>query len=363
MAETTIQQTEPLKVSSFGGYSKEEYDKLQKQSQEPIQEATPIVEPVAEPIQEQKSTEPQPKPTETTQPFSFENEESEKIFNLLKEGKSSEVRSILNEQYKLSNLDSDTASDIIKLNLKYQNPEFSDTDINSLYEEKYELPEKPDEPSQRYEESDEAFAEREAKYQKDLDKYNKKVDKLEKQIARDSKLAKTELSSKLKEIKLPDIQKPEPIVDTAKQEALDAEAKFMEAFDKSLPNILSLKGFETEYESEGAKVPIKFDITQEETKALVDRYKKNPDMANEVVKRWFDKEGNFLSENAASDIYILENFEAIKRKLVSEAANSALKNRIQKEKNIDYSGNSNATSSQPSEQDLIHRRASHFFKN
>ena len=78
----------------------------------------------------------------------FSDAESKRIYELLKEGKRSEVLSFLDSQVKIDRLlDADvniqTAEDILKLQMQKQNPDLEQEDVDFMFNRKYSFPAKP----------------------------------------------------------------------------------------------------------------------------------------------------------------------------------------------------------------------------
>lgn len=366
--QIATQEQKEVKIS-FNTISKGELEQRVSEQKEAQGKVEQRAEPEPAPINKEELTNKDndtEKPKLPEQPqFSFHNEESEKFFNYFKDGKEEELRNFLNEKHKLSSLDAEKNEDIIKLNLQYSNSSYTKEEINDLFEEKYLRPDKPDEVEQGIDESDADFSLRQQKYEKQLEKFNKANEKIDKQIARDARLAKDELAKRNNEIVLPDIQKEQPKTNEPTPEELEGMKKFAEAFQKSVnEDVPNFKGYEAEYESEGAKQSVKYEITPEETKAIQNRFQDpNLDLEQELFKRWFDKDGRFKAREAAEDFYLLENHKKIFAKMASEGANSALKNHIKNQKNIDFEGGNVAVPNAKTAEEQQREMARHFFRN
>jgi hypothetical protein len=281
------------------------------------------------PIQDKPKEEPA-KPTETSvaEPLKFANEESEKIFNLIKEGKEEDVYKYLHEKQTLKSVDKLSPADIIKLNLQYQNKDFSAEDINDLFSERYSIPEKPE---QLLDETDEDFKGRMAKHEKE-------VEKVENRVKRDAKPAKTELLSLQKEIVLPDIPKDVPPSKGLSQEELDEIAKRRENYLKSVDGgVKAFNGYSTTYKDEEVEIPVTYPVSEEQ-KSQMKSLLENFNMDAYFEKRWIAEDGSFNTKQLSEDIHLLENRDAIFQKLVSETGNRRHEASIKSIKNIDYSG-------------------------
>lgn len=278
------------------------------------------------PIQDRPSEEIQ-----TKEVLVFANEESEKLFNLILGGKLDEAREILNEQKKLSEVDKLPPADIIKLNLQYQNKEFSQEDINDLFSEKYAMPEQP---IQRDDELDEDFEAR-------VNKHQKEVQKIEKRIARDAKPASAELLKLHKEIVLPDIPKPEQKMPEPTQEELDAQKANIERFLQNVEEGLkSFKGYEATFKDEEVELKVAYPLTDEERKEIQPLLALSNTDAGAFLRGlgWLDEKGNINTAKLTEDLPFILNKEKVLNKMVSETGNQRYAAAKKAIKNIDYSG-------------------------
>lgn len=114
------------------------------------------------------------------EPLKFENEQSEKLFKLWQAGKMDEVKSFLYEQDQLNKftnteVNDDTAGDIIKAAMKVQYPNLTTQEVDYKYNKQYKL---PAEPRQGEDELDEVFADRKAQWQEQVNdiKMSKTID-------------------------------------------------------------------------------------------------------------------------------------------------------------------------------------------
>ncbi len=71
------------------------------------------------------------------QEINFANETSKKVFEYLKEGKVDEFMNVYQQQKQLENVDKLDADNVLKLKLKYENPELSDAELQDEFESRY----------------------------------------------------------------------------------------------------------------------------------------------------------------------------------------------------------------------------------
>jgi hypothetical protein len=303
-----------------------------KEEAKPIVEEKPKEEPIIEKVAEAK-VEEKPKEVQVVpEPIKFANEESEKVHNLLVSGEIDKALDILNEQKRLKEADKLPPADIIKLNLQYQNKDFSSEDINELFSERYAI---PDAPERKDDETDEEFESR-------TEKYNKEVQKVENRIKRDAKPAITELQKLQNEIVLPDIKKeiPEPKAPT--QEELDNAKKVEELFFKDLnEGSKNFNSYNATFKDEEVEIKVNYPVTKAEKEALTpllkNAYDNLPAFFTELG--WTEKDGK-VTGKLVEDLHLLLNRDKVISKLVSEVGNKRHEASIKAIKNIDYSGKS-----------------------
>lgn len=290
-------------------------------------------------------------------PLTFANEESEHIFNLIKEGKKDEVFAILSEQKKLSEADKLPPAEIIKLKLQYDNKDFSPKEINDLFEDTYMRPETP---IQSPMEDDDDFKVR-------MDKYNAQVERIESRITRDAKPAVAALLKLQKEIVLPDIQKQAATAQAPSQEELEAQKvqaqKFLQSVDEGLK---TFNGYQSTFKDEEVELSVNYKMSKEEKEEIQPIIALANSNAGEFLAKigWLDKEGNINAAKLAEDLPLIMNKTKIISKMVTESATQRYAEAKKSIKNIDYGKNktSGGELGETPEQ-LQSKMATHFFSN
>lgn len=268
---------------------------------------------------------------QTPAELKFANEQSEKFFAALKEGKEDEVYNYLNRKRELSQVDKLKAEEIIRLNIKYTNPHFKDADISDVFEEQYAKPAKP---VQQELEEDGDFEVR-------LQVWQQQIDKIDRKIERDSFAAKQDLSKYNSELVLPDIPKTEP---PSQEPQIDPKA--LEDFNaykgkvhhKLDSDITSFDGFNVTYKDEAVEIPIAFNVSEDDKKSLI-QFIKNEVLGESFnvndffAKRWFDEQGN-PKPQIFSDGLFFTNGEKVLQKMVNESAAKRLEHKMKADSNI-----------------------------
>lgn len=260
--------------------------------------------------------------------FEFDNDISKTLFNAIKEGKVDDVYSILAEQKKLeklttSELNTNVAAEIIKLSIQQKNKDLTSDEVDFVFNDKFNFPEKP---TQSIDDTDED-------YQLKIENWNKQVSNVEKRLIIEAKLAKPDLEQLKSNLKLPDIQ-VNPKQEQVSQEVLDAQLNARKQFEQALEADFSkFAGFNVSVKDEEVEIPISFNVADDEKVALKNSLS-DFDSDTYFGNRWFDKEGKPNVNQMMADKYKLENFDKILQKVANEAAAQRLVHHLKKTGNI-----------------------------
>lgn len=283
----------------------------------------------SKPAEEKAVVEDKPKTEAAREDIkTFANEASKKYYELIAAGDGDKLYDFLHEQRTLSTVDKLTPEQQIKLNLKYQHPDYNEEDIDSLFSESFERPEKPE---QAEDELDEEYKAKLAKWEKEDKRHQNK-------IAREAKTAVKQLSQKKSELILPNIPAKETTPPQPTAEEMAAQKRKEEADFQSLEKGVSdFNGFATAFKDGDVEIPVQYTISQEEKEAFKETLK-NFNVINHFAKEWVKEEGALAGDKFAQDVYWLLNREKILQKVASEAASRRLENHLKEQKNIDFTG-------------------------
>jgi hypothetical protein len=263
-----------------------------------------------------------------TQDINFANEDSKKVFEYLKEGKVEDVINVFQQQKQLQNIDKLDTDGILKLKLKYENPELSEEEINDEFQSRYGV----DEPDIDEDLDDAADIEKAKK------KFEREKSAMERLKKKDLKEAKDFLQEKKKEIVLPDIQTSAP----QQQQAVSNEAEeaavreFRDKYLQAIPTTIDdIVGFESKYKDSELEFNTTYIIDANEKAALKDKME-NFTLQDYFMPRYIDEQGNFDTEAIAHDLYVLENFDKIVEAHISQAVNQAKSLFVKGLKNANY---------------------------
>lgn len=283
----------------------------------------------------------------------FANEESKKLFEYMKEGKTDEVFQLLAQQRRLSAVADMKPADAIKLNLEMKNPHYKADDVQDIFEDTYQIPDKPE---QGLDEEDDEYADR-------LSKWETKVEKINRRIERDAVEAKANLASMAKELVLPDINSTQK----SNAEQIEAQRKESERVDNARRAFLEslesdhskFDGFKTTAKSEDAELPVAFVVTDQEKAALKESLK-NFDIDTFVANNWLTKEGKPNVQRMMEDIYLLQNRDKVFAKFANDSAQQSLETYLKNKGQINVTGEAPKKGSPKVDSEAI---ANHFFSN
>jgi hypothetical protein len=270
----------------------------------------------------------------TPEEIKFANEQSQKFFDLLKEGKEDDVYTFLDTKRKLGGADKMSAQEAIRLQIEMANPHYKPEDVADVFEEKYSIPEKPE---QTLDEDDDEFAARETKWKA-------QVEKISRRIERDAVEARTALAKLNQDLVLPDIPKKQQ----ADPKQVEAQQKELERLDLARQTYLqsldsdynSFDGFKAVFKSEDAEIPVSFEVQGDE-KVQMKEQLKNFDIEGFAMSRWFHQDGKPNVKQLMEDMYLLNNRDKIFQKLVNDSGQKVLVENKKKASNIDLNGGGN----------------------
>jgi len=272
--------------------------------------------------------------------FEWENEVAKDIYENLTNGNISEVADILYEQKVLSELDSMTESDVIKLKIAYDYPELSPEEIQEEFQAKYGIDKDFDESLMSEEE---------------ISAKKRQIEKQEKALAREMKKdvreAKEYLQTLKQDISFPDIlsqfqEQSQKTVNTdeivsqylksQEEEQSRVYQQAREMFEKSIDEGLkSFEGFKVNYKDEEVQFDGNYSLSPEE-KTKLHNDLKDFDLESFYGPRYY-KDGKYDAKQIAEDIYFLQNRDKIVNSMVTQAVSKAKSDLLKGMKNIDYS--------------------------
>lgn len=252
-------------------------------------------------------------------PITFENEFNEKLFNAIKDGKTAEVYTYLEQQQKLEALTTaevtdDVAGDIIKLGMQFKYKDLTPEQINYRFNKQFAIPK---EPVQGDLEEDADFESRKA------DWANQVADiKMEKII--EAKLIKPELEAAKSNIKLPEINRQQDAEYVQWKQLMDDQIKLdneiKEAYKSYTPKSIETK---LDFNDEANKIAFQFQYEPD-----VEGFNKVVDMATNVDKffnSFVKSDGTFDKQGYLEAIYFATNKDKILLEAMKQSKNATIK--------------------------------------
>ena len=271
----------------------------------------------------------------------FENEDSRKFYEYAKENKEEELIKFLEEKRKIDKLsnaeikDANTAAEIVKLSMYQKNKDLEPSEIDFLFNERFQKPEKP---AQKFDELDDDYAER-------VSNWESKINEIEKRLVIEAKMVKPELEKIKSNLILPDItpRYEEPEVTP---EVLEQHKKYMDGYYGSVEDAInSFDGFTTTVKDEGADFSVAYIPSPEEKQQVAQQLKyfaeNNLDANMLFADRWVNDDGTINTKQMTKDLFLLQNEGKITQKYVNEAANKRLAQHLKTQSNININGVNN----------------------
>lgn len=280
---------------------------------------------------------------QTPAEIAFANEESKKIHELLRQGKTKEVKEYLQAQETLSNLDSMNEEQKLKLFIKMQNPKFDDELVDYKHQQLYKLDE--------------------SSFTDDLgeiDPFKQRLAKVElaQRIENDIQKAKDFFAQYQTKIDLPDIapaqlSQQSPEEEKAYQESLKQQEALDALWNQSLTK-LSENDISLQFNFNDEANKIKFDVDYKMDKAGFEKARTAALTYGEYLKQTYNKpDGSPAADKLIRNIYVEQNLDKIVAESNKQAVNSTIKWFLANQKNISDSVQRNYTTIEPNEIDEI----------
>lgn len=295
--------------------------------------------------------------------INFADEQSKHIHELLREGKSKEVKQFLETQERLESLstieiNSDTAEDIIKLGMQLRNKDLTPKEIEYKFNKQFAIPK---EPVQGDIEDDADFEARKMDWKEQVEdaKMNRIIE---------AKSFRPELQKATTELVLPEIQKRSQSAEKEPtQEELDAFNNAKNAFLQSAEkSINGFTGFSVQVKDKDVDYTVAYSPSQEEKTLISGKIKEFAESGFNVnavlADRWVEDDGKTINVNQMTEdlsrIFMGKNSE---QKIAMDSANKRLEAYLKEKKQINVNEQSHGSQFEPSnnqtEMDKIREQA------
>lgn len=280
----------------------------------------------------------------------FANEQSEKLFNAMLEGKEDEVFEILSRKkqfervQKMDVSNAKDAAELIKTSLRLKYADLEPSEIEDMFSEQYQ---KYDKPTQEVDETDEEYNQKIAAWQL----RNEAVDR---KIVRDAKIAKPDILKLQSEIVYPEIPVKNNQTNTEpSQEEIANFVKVKDSFLQSADSVMkAFNGFHATVKDKDVEIPVSYDFSEGEKNQLkkaVSDFAESGLNANAIfAPRWLNQDGSINSEKLVKDLSkILLDEEKVNQKFVNDAANKRLEAYLKEKKQVTVTPAASQTSFSP----------------
>ena len=237
----------------------------------------------------------------------FENEYSQKLYQMIAEGKVDELAEALYNRKVANEVMGKTDEEVLKAYIKQQNPEFDSEDVEAEYTEKYTIDE----------------------YAFDDSKLKREQKKLSQRIKTDVNSAKKFFENMSAEIKFPEFAVEQQVEDNSEFEA-EAQVerqKFLDSLQNSQVGSLS---FSWKDDKANMSVSGKYEIPAQD----LSKYRQQAENLQEYMADRYYQDGKYQSDKLLKEMYINENFDRIIQSVISQTANQTRLEMLKQRKNI-----------------------------
>ena len=237
----------------------------------------------------------------------FENEYSQKLYQMIAEGKVDELAEALYNRKVANEVMNKTDEEVLKAYIKQQNPEFDSEDVEAEYTEKYTIDE----------------------YAFDDSKLKREQKKLSQRIKTDVNSAKKFFENMSAEIKFPEFAVEQQVEDNSEFEA-EAQVerqKFLDSLQNSQVGSLS---FSWKDDKANMSVSGKYEIPAQD----LSKYRQQAENLQEYMADRYYQDGKYQSDKLLKEMYINENFDRIIQSVISQTANQTRLEMLKQRKNI-----------------------------
>ena len=243
--------------------------------------------------------------------ISFENETSAAIYNMLAEGDINGVYNILQKKMIADEVSKKSEPEILKAYIKYNNPEFDDSDVEDEYNEKYTIDE----------------------FAYDDSKLRREEKKLTQRIKADVQNAKEFFKNFSEEVQLP------KYTPTQVEQANDEDDALVQEYRQQYLNSLTeaqnrVTSLPLSWKDEKGNISVdgKFDIPVQELSS----YRDGAENLNDYLATKYYQGGKYQADRLLRDLYVADNFEKIVSSFVSQAVTQTRLSILKNSKNITF---------------------------
>lgn len=270
---------------------------------------------------------------QTEAEIEFANEQSAKFFRLMQEGKEDELYSFLENKKKLdrlvsSDLDRNTAAEIIKLNMQQKYQDLTPDEIEYKFKKQFSIPSKP---TQRDIETDDEYEER-------VSEWENRVKDIETEMFIEAKLARPELEKYKNDLVLPEVEFENGPTQYTQEELEMREAIFNNYYDAAQRALDEFDSLSVTVKDEEVEIPLSYNLSFEEKSFIAEKletFAENDLDANAILAdRWLTEDGQIDTKQIIQDLAVLYSEGRIGQKFANDAAAKRLSEYMRKSSNV-----------------------------
>ena len=300
---------------------------------------------------------------QTQSEIEFANEQSAKFFRLMQEGKEDEIYSFLENKKKLdrlvsSDLDRNTAAEIIKLSMQQKYQDLTPDEIEYKFKKQFSIPSKP---TQRDIETDDEYEER-------VSEWENSVKDIETEMFIEAKLARPELEKYKNDLVLPEVEFENGPTQFTQEELEMREAIFNNYYDAAQRALDEFDSLSVTVKDEEVEIPLSYNLSYEEKSFIAEKletFAENDLDANAILAdRWLTEDGQIDTKQIIQDLAVLYSEGRIGQKFANDAAAKRLSEYMRKSSNVSLNTRTaQNTFGEPSNKTDLDRQIEHIWKN
>lgn len=293
----------------------------------------------------------------------FANEQSAKFFRLMQEGKEDELYSFLENKKKLdrlvsSELDRNTAAEIIKLNMQQKYQDLTPDEIEYKFKKQFSIPPKP---VQMGIETDDEYEER-------VSEWESRVKDVETEMFIEAKLARPELEKYKNDLVLPEVEFDNGPTQFSQEELEMRESILDDYYDAAQRALDEFDSLSVMVKDEEVEIPLSYNLSYEEKSFIAEKletFAENNLDANAILAdRWLTEDGKVDTKQIIQDLAVLYSEGRIGQKFANDAAAKRLSEYMRKSSNVSInSRTAQNTFGEPSNKTDLEKQIDFIWKN
>lgn len=277
------------------------------------------------------------KEQQSAQEIKFANDDSERLFKALQEGKEDEIFEVISKKKEFERIEKldistvENAIDVIRLNLKLKYSDLTAGEIEDMLNEQYAKSEKP---KQSIYETDE-------EYEAKVSEWKQRNEAVDKKLIRDAKIARPDVLKFKSDIVYPNIPaKSVEVKAEPSQEELQVWQKTKDDFRQSAESVIkSFNGFTATVKDKDVDYQVSYDLSNDEKQIIakaINDFSENGLNTNAIfASRWLNDDNSINASQMVKDLSLILFNEKVQSKFVNDAASKRLEAYLKDKKQVD----------------------------